>query len=81
MEVDRAARGNGPTSSPSQGVIEAAETAVRSVEAKENLHAAETKDETRDLIDAAVKGAKAEPETSCTSVKVAGRRLRRGHEQ
>ena len=55
MEVDRAARGNGPTSSPPQGVIEAAETAVRVMEAKENLYAAETKDETRDPFDAAVK--------------------------
>jgi K+:H+ antiporter len=60
VEVDRAARGNGPTSSPSQGVIEAAETAVRVTEAKENLYAAETKDETRDPFDAAVKGAKTE---------------------
>jgi hypothetical protein len=58
--MDRAARGNGPTSSPSQGVIETAETAVRAVAAKENLHAAETKDETRDPIDAAVKGANTE---------------------
>jgi Kef-type K+ transport system membrane component KefB/nucleotide-binding universal stress UspA family protein len=60
VEVDRAARGNGSTSSPSQGVIEAAETAASAVEAKENLHAEETKDKTRDPIDAAAKGAKAE---------------------
>jgi K+:H+ antiporter len=56
--MDRAARGKGPTSSPSQGVIETAENAVRA--AAENLHAAETKDETRDPIDAAVKAASAE---------------------
>ena len=56
MEVDGAAKNSGPAS-PSQGVIEAAETAV--------AHAAEAKDyppkdDARDPIDVAVEGAKAE---------------------
>jgi len=53
MEVDGAAKNSGPTSMPSQGVIEAAETAAHAVEAKDNP----PKDDARDPIDAAVEGA------------------------
>jgi hypothetical protein len=53
-------RQRGPTSSASQGVIEAAKTAAHAVEAKEKPHATETKNKARDPIDAAAKGAKAE---------------------
>ena len=60
MDAGRAANGSGPTSSASQGVIEAAETAAHAVEAKEKPHATETKNKARDPIDAAAKGAKAE---------------------
>jgi nucleotide-binding universal stress UspA family protein len=60
MEVGSAANGSGPSSSASQGVIEAAETAAHAVEAKEKPHATETKNKARDPIDAAAKGAKSE---------------------
>jgi len=56
MEVDGAAKNSGPTSTPSQGVIEAAETAAHALEAKDNP----PKDDARDPIDAAVEGAKSE---------------------
>ena len=60
MDAGSAANGSGPTSSASQGIIEAAETAAHAVEAKEKPHATETKNKARDPIDAAAKGAKAE---------------------
>ena len=56
MEVDSAAKNGGPTSSPSQRVIEAAETAAHAAEAEDNP----PKNDARDPIDAAVEGAKAE---------------------
>jgi len=56
MEVDGVAKNSGPTSSLSQNVIEAAETAANASEAKDNP----PKDDARDPIDAAVEGAKAE---------------------
>src|SRR5580700_2327312 len=56
MEVDGAAKNSGPTSSPSQGVIEAAESAAHAAEAKYNP----PKDDARNPIDAAVERAKAE---------------------
>src|SRR6266436_4395982 len=56
MEVDGVAKNSGPISSPSQGIIEAAETAAHASEAKDNP----PNDDARDSIDAALKGAKAE---------------------
>ena len=60
MDAGSAANGSGPTSSASQGVIEAAETAAHAVEAKGKPHATETKNKARDPLDAAAKGVKAE---------------------
>jgi Kef-type K+ transport system membrane component KefB/nucleotide-binding universal stress UspA family protein len=60
IEVESAAKVNGSTSSPSQDVIQAAESAAHAVETKEKLHVTEIKDKARDPINAAVKGAKSE---------------------
>lgn len=59
MDLDRV-RDSGALSSPSDGLIEAAETAAHTVEAKYKLHAAESKDKDIDPIDAAAQEAKAE---------------------
>jgi hypothetical protein len=56
MEVDSAAKNSEPPSSPSQEVIDAAETAAYAAEAKDNP----PKDDARDPIDVAVEGAKSE---------------------
>jgi nucleotide-binding universal stress UspA family protein len=56
MEVDSAAKNSEPPSSPSQEVIDAAETAAHAAEAKDNP----PKDDARDPIDVAVEGAKSE---------------------
>jgi hypothetical protein len=56
MQMDSVAKNTEPTSSPSQGVIDAAETAAHAAEAKDNP----PKDDARDPIDVAVEGAKSE---------------------
>ena len=56
MEVDSVAKNGEPTSSPSQGVIDAAETAAHATQVKDNP----PKDDTHDPIDVAVEGAKSE---------------------
>jgi Kef-type K+ transport system membrane component KefB/nucleotide-binding universal stress UspA family protein len=60
MHLDGTERGSGSTSLPSHGLIEAAETAARKVEAKDKLQAAETKDRDPPPINMAAQEAKAE---------------------
>jgi hypothetical protein len=64
IDVESATNGSGPSSSPSQDLIEAAETASHNVEVKDKPHAAETEDSKRDTIDAAAREAKAEKDFS-----------------
>jgi nucleotide-binding universal stress UspA family protein len=60
MDVGSATEGSGPTSLPSQDVVESAETAAHNVEARDKSRAADTKRDERDPIDAAAQEAKAD---------------------
>jgi nucleotide-binding universal stress UspA family protein len=60
MDVGSATEGSGPTSLPSQDVVESAETAAHNVEARDKSRAAVTKRDERDPIDAAAQEAKAD---------------------
>jgi Kef-type K+ transport system membrane component KefB/nucleotide-binding universal stress UspA family protein len=60
MDVGSATEGSGPTSLPSQDVVESAETAAQNVEARDKSGAADIKRDERDPIDAAAQEAKAD---------------------